>query len=271
MWNEVDPSGVVTRTFGCAGGLNARFHDLIREPDDSYWIICDDVRTLNLTMLGGRPAARVTAAEIQHLAPDGTLRFRWNAFEHLDIADLDSADRGGNTVNWTHANAIALGAGGVVLVSFRNLNEIIAIDTLTGQIAWRLGGRRDDFDLDDCCAPTFARQHGLRVTATGSLIFLDNLGTPDDSRIRRFTIDPSTRRARLDAVFSAAPPVVAMLGGSVQELPTGNILAAFGNGRRVVELDAAGQVVWRINGDPGYVFRAQYISSLYAPGVGTAR
>jgi len=39
----------------------------------------------------------------------------------------------------------------------------------------------------------------------------------------------------------------------------------------VEEYDAAGNVMWRIEGDAGYVFRAQRIRSLYEPGVGTAR
>jgi hypothetical protein len=39
----------------------------------------------------------------------------------------------------------------------------------------------------------------------------------------------------------------------------------------VEEYDAAGNVVWRIEGEPGYVFRAQRIISLYQPGVGLPR
>lgn len=271
LWQEVDPAGVVTRSFGCGGGLAPRFHDLIRASDDSYWIICDDVRTMDLSALGGSSAARVTAAELQHVGADGTVRFRWNAFDHFDIADLDSTERAGANVNWTHANAIALRPDGLLLASFRNLSEVTAINTFTGAIEWRLGGRHDEFGLAACCAPVFARQHGLRVTATGSLMFLDNLGTPGDSRVERYTVTPATHHAQKDAAFSATPAVIAMLGGSVQELANGNVLAAFGDGHRVEELDPTGRVVWRINGDPGYVFRAERIASLYAPGVIAAR
>jgi hypothetical protein len=270
-WQEVDPSGRVTRTFGCVNGLSSRFHDLIREADDSFWIICDDVRTVDLSMHGGHPAARVTAAEIQHVASDGALRFRWNAFDHLDVTDLPPAERGGPNVNWTHANAIALTGDGTLLVSFRNLSEITAISIGTGIMLWRLGGARDEFGLSACCLPVFVRQHGVRVTADGHLILLDNLGTSGDSQVRRLAVNPGSRTVQPQAAFSATPPVVAALGGSVQELPGGQILAAFGDGRRVEQFDQAGNVVWRINGDPGYVFRAQRIRSLYSPGVGTTR
>jgi hypothetical protein len=271
VWVEVDPDGTVTRTFGCANALTPRFHDLIREPDDSYWLICDDVRTMDLSALGGNANARVIAAEIQHVGPDNALRFRWNAFDQFDITDLDSADRSGPTVNWTHANAIALTGDGTLLVSFRNLSEITAINTSTGAVVWRLGGKRDQFGFAECCAPMFARQHGVRVASDGSIVFLDNSGTAGDSRVRRILVNAPLHRAEPEGAFSASPPAVAGLGGSVQELPSGNLLVAFGDGRRVQEFDSTGRVVWRLDGDPGYVFRAQRIRSLYAPGVGSAR
>ena len=64
---------------------------------------------------------------------------------------------------------------------------------------------------------------------------------------------------------------LAEIGGSVQPLAHGRTLVSFGTAGRVEEYDAAGNTVWRIDGNPGYVFRAQRIRSLYAPGVGTAR
>ena len=75
--------------------------------------------------------------------------------------------------------------------------------------------------------------------------------------------------ARLLASYGSSPGVTALLGGSAQDLPDGHTLVAYGNGNRVEEYDAAGQVVWRIEGNPGYVFRAQRIRSLYQPGVGS--
>jgi hypothetical protein len=65
------------------------------------------------------------------------------------------------------------------------------------------------------------------------------------------------------ASFHGSPPVEAQLGGSTQALPGGGILVAYGNGHRVQEYDAAGNVVWEIHGDPGYIFRATRMPSLY--------
>src|SRR6185369_10590363 len=70
-WLEVDPEGNITRSFGCAGGLPSRFHDLIRMPDDSYWIMCDEVRSMDLSSLGGVAGAQVMGTDIEHLSATG--------------------------------------------------------------------------------------------------------------------------------------------------------------------------------------------------------
>ena len=138
---------------------------------------------------------------------------------------------------------------------------------------WRMGGRAGLYAFQGTEMPAFARQHGVRVTATGELLLLDNLSNPRESRAKRVSYDPSAAvpTAWLLASYGSQPPVVAQQGGSTQELPGGRTLVAFGNGGRVEEYDAAGNVVWRIEGSPGYVFRAQRIRSLYKPGVGFAR
>jgi len=269
-WVEIDPLGAVTRTLGCDRGLVPRFHDLIAEPDGSYWAMCDEVRRMDLSAVGGRSDAAVTGTTVQHLGPAGLL-FEWSPFDHFDITDLDPADRSGPSVNWTHGNAIDLDGDGNLLVSFRNLNEITKINTRNGAVLWRMGGRGNQFAFENSAEPAFLRQHGLRVSGLGSLVLLDNLGEPAGSRAERFEYDEVRKTVRLAGVYVASPSVIAQQGGTTQELPGGRTLVAYGNGGRVEEYDAAGNVMWRIHGNPGYVFRAQRIRSLYHPGVGLTR
>jgi hypothetical protein len=270
-WVEIDPLGRITRTFGCARGLPARFHDLIAATDGSYWIMCDETRTMDLSALGGQPDARVTGTVVQHLSATGTVRFEWSPFDHFALTDLDPAARAGSNVNWTHGNAIDLDAEGNLLISFRSLNEIAKIDTRTGGVVWRMGGLANQFSFEGTAVPAFAAQHGLRRTGQGELMLLDNLGDPAGSRAERYAIDEAGRSVRLLATYGEGSGVIAQLGGTTQPLPDGHTLVAFGNGGRVEEYDAAGTPVWRIEGNAGYVFRAQRIWSLYQPGVGGPR
>ena len=270
-WLELDPLGNVTRHLVCANGLPSRLHDLILHADGSYHILCDETRTMDLTAHGGVAQARVTGTVVQHVSADGELLWKWRAFDHFAITDVEPAERRGANVNWTHANALELGADGNLLVSFRNLGEITKIDATSGGVIWRLGGLRNQFNFLGVSAPAFARQHSARWAEPGVLLLLDNLGDSRESRAERYVIDEEARTARLVQSLGSLPAAVTEIGGSVQPLADGRTLVSFGTAGRVEEYDGAGRLVWRVVGNPGYVFRAQRIRSLYAPGVGTSR
>jgi hypothetical protein len=267
-WVEFDALGNVTRHMGCANGLIARFHELREMADGSYWLLCDDVRTMDLTPYGGLPDAVVTGTAVQHVDSSGHALFAWTPFDHFAITDLDPASRTGPAVNWTHGNAIDFDADGSLIVSFRSLSEITKIELPSGAVRWRMGGLANQFTFSGAGA-SFAGQHGLRVVGPGQLELLDNRGLPGESHAERYVLDEAAHTATLTASYFSLPPSSAILGGSTQALPAGHVLVAYGNGNRVQEYDAAGNVVWEIHGNPGYVFRAQRIVSLYRPGAGT--
>jgi Arylsulfotransferase (ASST) len=270
-WVEIDVMGNITRTLGCARELQPRPHDLISELDGSYWLMCDELRTMDLTTMGGVAQARVTGTAVEHIAGDGTLLFHWSPFDHFAITDGQLADRTGTNVNWTHGNALDLDVDGNLIVSFRNLGEVTKIDAVSGAVIWRMGGRKNQFTFFDPSIPVFLGQHSARISAPGELMILDNLGNPGESRGERYTMDEAARTVRLARSYSSNPSVVTQIGGSVQSLPNGRTLVSFGTAGRVEEYDSAGRLMWSINGNAGYVFRAERIKSLYAPGVGTAR
>jgi hypothetical protein len=270
-WIELDPLGNVTRTFGCRNGLTARFHDLIAQRDGSYWLLCDETRTMDLSGVGGVANARVTGTAVQHISGNGTLLFQWSPFDHFAITDGDPRDRTGVNVNWTHGNALDLAPDGNLLVSFRNLGEITKIDVATGSVIWRLGGRRNEFAFLDAPTGAFVGQHGVRAPAPRAVLLLDNLGDTTASRGERYALDESRLTARLVRSYGSTPGVVTQIGGSVQDLRGGRTLVAFGTAGRVEEYDALGRVTWRIEEGAGYVFRAQRITSLYVPGADMAR
>jgi hypothetical protein len=266
---EFDPLGRVTRRLGCARGLHARFHDLLVQPDGSYWLMCDETRVMDLSAVGGVAEAAVTGTVVQHLDPSGGLVFEWSPFDHFEITDVDRETRSGPTVNWTHGNALDLDAEGNLLVSFRSLNEITKVDTRTGAVRWRMGGRSNQFAFPDS-RPPFLGQHGVRA-AGGELVLLDNFGEADGSRAERYVLDEAGRTARLTGTYVPTYATRAALGGTTQDLPGRHTLVAFGDGGVVQEYDGDGVVAWEIEGDPGYVFRAQRIHSLYHPEIGLAR
>jgi hypothetical protein len=270
-WVEIDVLGRTVGVHRCALGLAARPHDLILDREGGHWLMCDETRTTDLTTLGGVADAHVTATSIQHVDKTGKLLFNWSPFDHFELSDGQSTDYKSTNVNWTHGNSFDFDVDGNLLVSFRNLNEITKIDALTGAVIWRFGGRRNQFTISGSASPTFLGQHSVRAVAPGELMLLDNIGDPRKSRAEVYTLNAASKTASLLAEYASTPAVVTQLGGSVQRLPGGRTLVSFGTAGRVEEYDTFGRSVWSIEGNAGYVFRAQRITSLYMPGVGSAR
>jgi hypothetical protein len=272
-WVEIGIGGDVTRTLDCAHDYPPRMHDMIAEPDGSYWLLCDETRTMDLSSQGESPHARVLGINVQHRGANGDSLFEWSAFDHfqVDVSILQSVDRTAPVINWTHGNALDVDSNGSLLVSFRNLSEVAKIDTHTGAVIWRMGGQHSDLTFDNVESPAFVGQHGLRATGVGQVTLLDNLGQPAASRAERYAVDDARKVAHLTGSFAAPAGVIGQIGGSTQSLPDGHTLVSFGNGNAVQEYDTLGNVVWKIIGNSGYIFRAQRIRSLYRPGVGDPR
>lgn len=263
---EVDPAGFERRQLRCAENRRLRFHDLLLLGDGSYWIMCDETRTMDLTSVGGAPSANVTGTTLQHVDVGGVLLFEWTPFDHFEITDADPTVYQVPEVNWTHGNSFDFDTDGNILLSFRSLDEVTKIDVHTGAVIWRMGGLRNQFTFEGSPDPGFSRQHNVRAVEPGRLILLDNFGRGiAHSRYERYAVNAETHTATLEQSYSSVPPVLTLIGGSVQAAGADQYLVSFGTEGRVELFDAGGVKLWAIDGHPGYVFRAQRVRSLYAP------
>jgi hypothetical protein len=226
-------------------------------------MLCDETRVMDLSAEGGNVAAEVLGAVIQHVSPAGTLLSEWNSFDHFAITDLPAADRMGPSVNFTHANGVALDEDGHLLLSFRSLSEVTSVDTATGAVRWRLGGLANQFTFQNDPKGFFERQHGARPAGPAQLQLLDN-GLAAPSRMVRYLVNPATLTATMVWHFIDAPGTFTLVGGATQALDEGRALVTFGQAGRVVEVDAAGNRAWELQGLEGtYVFRVERIAGLY--------
>lgn len=259
--------GEETGRLSCVG-YKTRFHDVLIQASGDVWIMCDEETIEDLTAYGGIDTARVTSTVVQHLDPSGQVVFQWRSIDHLSFAESDPTLLTGLAINFTHGNAIEMDADGLPLVSFRSLDEIVKIDTATGNIVWRFGGLASQFTILNDTKGAFQRQHGLRVVGQDHLQFLDN-GTQIPSRLVRYTLDTVAMTASLDWEFIDTPTTFAAVGGATQVLSNGGALVTFGPAGRVIEVDPSGNRAWELTGINGtYVFRAQRLTSLYFPASG---
>jgi arylsulfate sulfotransferase len=125
------------------------------------------------------PAAgvRVAACIIQEVL-NGEVVFQWDGTQYPELfsASMENNNFGDTTtlLDYMHLNSICVDStDNNLIVSFRNLNEIVKLNRQTGQIIWRLGGNNSDFALTP--DQIFLRQHYPRLIENGkTLIFLDN-------------------------------------------------------------------------------------------------
>ena len=146
------------------------------------------------------PAANVAvlACIIQEV-DNGTVIFQWDGTDYPEFygASAENNDFTSTTaaMDYMHMNSVAIDSNDQnLIVSFRNLNQIIKINRTTGAIMWRLGGTDSDFPLT--ADQSFLRQHYVRQTDGGqSLLFVDNgfAGVRSNSRIMEMTLDENSK------------------------------------------------------------------------------
>lgn len=259
--------GEETGLLSCSG-RPTRFHEVLVAEGGDAWLLCDETRVMDLSGIGGQPAASVTGTVVQHLSPSGALLWEWNAFDHFAITDLPAADRSGVNVNFTHGNGLGFDSDGNLILGFRSLSEVTKVNVTTGAVMWRFGGLQNQFTVANDSIGPFFRQHGVRTAGPGQVQLLDNRPSAP-SRFVRYLLNPTTMTAVMEWQFIDAPTTFTLVGGSTQFHPDGHGTVSFGQAGRVIEVDAVGNRVWELTGLGGlYVFRAQRLASLYAAGRG---
>jgi len=236
-------------------------HELIQLPNGHVLFLIYDPQIVDMStiVVGGNPQASVWGAIIQELDIQKNVVFQWRSWDHIPITDTNQSLLA-STIDYVHANALEVDLFGDILLSSRHLDEITKIDSHTGSIIWRLGGKQNMFTFtsDGAVSPTeplnFYFQHDIRVMPNGHLSLFDNHNgqSPMFSRALEYAIDTGTMTATLVGVIRANPELFTMAMGNAQRLSNGNTLVGWGasfspnltefkpDGSKAMELTIAG-------------------------------
>ena len=165
----------------------------------------------------------------------------------------------------THSNSLFFDPKEDVLyVNVRNVNTFYKIDHKTGQVHWGLGEHGNFTLFDRRGNPRknlFYHAHAVEKVDDNTFILFDNdyhnQTNPNNqrSRLLEITINETTMTANESWAWIAPPDYYSPGLGDADRLPNGNRLGTFGNewhpdsniGARLVEVNAAGQIVWELN------------------------
>ncbi len=249
----LDSSGTIVNKFFTPDSFDFNFHELTVLEDGTYYVLGDERVVVDLSQIvpGGRTNATLITQNIHHMDAQDNEIWRWRSFDHYDILDVDSAViLTQPVIDWSHCNSIKVDYDGNILLSTRNFNEVTKINRQTGNIIWRFGGERNQFQfIND--SRGFARQHDAKRNAAGNLILFDN-GVrlePQYSSLVEYALDEDSLTATLVRRFSRNETVWSRIRGGVQGLPNGNHLISWGESDEpaVTEINSDNEIVYEIS------------------------
>ncbi|MEW6193589.1 MAG: aryl-sulfate sulfotransferase [Bacteroidota bacterium] len=243
----------------CLNGVQTDIHELRILPNGNYLILGrEDSHQVDLSGVvdGGRTSATIISYVIQEIDKNKNLVFEWNTWDNFEITDTYSDLKQG-TIDVSHGNSIEIDFDGNFLVSFRNTQEITKIDRATGEIIWRLGGKKNQFTfINDTLG--FSWQHAARRLPNGNIMLFDNGFRREPavmafSRALEYKVDEINKTATLVWEYRNTPDVYSIGLGYSQKLPNGNAFIAWG---------AATPAITEVTPNKEEVFELSFIENL---------
>jgi hypothetical protein len=272
---EITPEGRPVRTWTAPPGEYTDDHDLLVNgsgSDAQAQFFAYTIRSTDLTPIGGLPGVALAGHEVLRVDAGGSVLFRWSGWDNIGLDEWrgdDDVKTTRTSADFDHPNSLSLDPAGNYVVSWRNLDQVMALDPRTGDVLWRVGGARGGYTFVGDPDGGFTKQHSAKVLANGDLLVYDN-GTdhsPRETRVVEYRLDHQAKTATMVWQYRHQPAIWTQYVGWTERLPNGNTWVAFALAGRVVEVDSSGRTVWeaqlRVNGADGSVYRIVPISTLY--------
>jgi hypothetical protein len=230
-------------------GYQADLHEFELTPQGTALITAYAPILCNLSYVGGAAYGAVTNGVIQEIdIKTGLVEREWTSLDHVGMGESYEHARG-STTSWPfdffHVNSIELEQDGSLLVSARNTWAIYDVDGRSGQVAWRLGGKRSSFTM--ATGTLTAYQHDPRELPNGTISIFDNGASPavhSQSRGLVVSLDRAQKAVTLVSQVRHTPPVTAESQGNLQLLPNGDWFVGWGQSPELSEFGPQGQLLF---------------------------
>ena len=214
-------------------GLYPDLHEFYLTSQGTALITAYHTVATDLSSVGGPSHGYVAGAvALEVEVPGGKLLHRWDSLDHVAVAETYQEFSGGTEgvpFNYFHMNSIAVASDGDLLISGRNTWAVYKVDRSTGQVVWRLNGKKSDFAMRE--GANFHWQHHARSHSLERLSLFDNGASPAEepqSRALVLNIDEKTMTCSLERAFVHPARLLASNQGSVQVLADGGVGVGWG-------------------------------------------
>jgi hypothetical protein len=247
--------------FTAANGYNGDHHEFLISPQDTALITIYNAVPRDLSSVGGSRSGVVWQGIVQELdIESGEVLFEWHSLEHvgIDEAYATVSQDGRPGLDYFHINSIEVDHDNNLLVSARQTFAVYKIDRNTGEVVWRLGGKKSDFEMGP--GTRFAFQHDARRQPDDTITIFDN-GTTifhgkipeavEESRAIVLELDEEQMSATLVREYTHPDEQYAHAAGNVQLLPNGDVFVGWGRALVFSEWNGATEVsAWEVLAGP---------------------
>jgi hypothetical protein len=242
----VDSSYRQIMTVQAKNGLAADLHEFLITPEGIAYFTAYRHYTTDLRSVEGPARGPAVDATIQGVdLNSGDLVFDWSSSERIGFAESYQQYSKDAPYDPVHLNSIDVTPDGKLLVSARNTWTVYKIDPSSGDIIWRLGGKKNDFSSGK--GVRFAWQHDARAHADGTISLFDDQDAPPEAKQSRgliLAVDESARTATVDReYFHPSKSLLTGSQGSFQVLPGGDLFIGWGAEPYYTELQPDGTLV----------------------------
>jgi hypothetical protein len=228
-------------------GYKADLHDFHITPQGTALLTAFDPIRCNLSSLGGPRGGAVTDSLLQELdLHTGLVRREWHSVDHIPLADSYSSAVSTslqNPFDFFHLNSVDQISGGATLISARNTWGVYELNTASGQVLVRIGGKRSNVKLAGGAHTAY--QHDATVLGDGDIAIFDNGGVP--------MVHPQSR-GLIESIDAGAASVVAQYEhpgglksgsqGNLQALGNGDVFLGWGSEPYFSEFTSSGQLLY---------------------------
>ncbi len=236
-------------------GNLADLHDFHLEGE--HTAVMSVFRTIHcdLSAFGGPADAAVTDALYQELdLRTGLVRREWDSVDHVSMSLSDSLAEKASTewpFDYFHINSIDPRSDGTTLISSRNTSALYILNTETGQVLTRVGGKHSEVKMGQGAGTAF--QHDAETLPNGEISIFDNGGAPfasesplGEEESRGMIVDLN-RGAGTDTLINELKFPRRLKAGSqgdVQLLPNGDWFVGWGQEPYFSEYNPAGELIY---------------------------
>jgi hypothetical protein len=226
-------------------GLKPDLHDFTLTPEGTALVTSYTTKKADLSALGGSEHGEIFDSVVQEIdVASGKVLHEWHSIDHVPVSESQSKP-GKGAFDYFHINSVSLDDPDHLLISARNTWTLYRVDRSSGEVVWRLGGKKSDFKLGP--GVEFYWQHHSRRQPNGTITLFDDGATPakeGQSRGLVLRLDDAAKMVAFDKAYTHPAHLLAGFEGSAQVLPDGHVFIGWGALPYFSEFDADGKLIF---------------------------